>query len=378
MSVPWRCVLQNIESPYQSTCVPHIIPELRPFSIAGCIGIWLKEDDDFPLELFPGHNSIKALITSAVEIDEHLAADLQLHQIPKKQTLPDLASRYFPDTVYIPYISNQLVIELPELSVDAHYNLVERLPGTISKCDPVFKHHNGPLTTTELERSKQRQPKYLDGIFDDVKYIQERGSFFPGTMLSSKAEEIGRKLGDPACFAVAQGALENGINVGYVVDRIGTTSIGLCKLLPDMAFKNQFLEIDGRAKTLLHSDDVRFGDMFQVDSFVVGLQQLGCPGIRKEDLPGSGVHVAVVQGIHANSAPEIIGKTQIREGVCGSALVRAMAADTKRNVLGNGEIGGFMHWSDLRAKSMAGTLLCFCNALDELVDAGWNVMPVQS
>ena len=37
-----------------------------------------------------------------------------------------------------------------------------------------------------------------------------------------------------------------------------------------------------------------------------------------------------------------------------------------------------MHWSDLRAKSMAGTLLCFCNALDELVDAGWNVMPVQS
>ena len=251
--------------------------------------------------------------------------------------------------------------------------------------------------------------------------FKRRGSFFPGTMLSSNAgnsvsagilvrkgnqncltvafhcwseeyKHFAAKLGDSAYFQVTQGSLNDGTNVGYVAERVGATDIGLCKLLPDMSFENRFLEMDITAKKLLRSDDIKFGDLFQIDSFVVGLQQLECLGKRiraeggrekqligkQEYLPEPGVYGAVVQGIYATSAPEISGKPQIREGVCGSALVRATRANEKENVLSNGEIGGFMHWSDLRVKSQASTLLCFCDALDELVDAGWHVAPIES
>ena len=165
--------------------------------------------------------------------------------------------------------------------------------------------------------------------------------------------------------------MEVGTNIGHVAERIGTTDIGLCKLLPDITFENRFLELDVTAKMLLRSNDIKLGDVFQIDSFVTGLQQLECLGIRvrteggrekqligtRESLPQPGVYVAVVQGIYATSAPEVYGKPHIREGVCGSALVRARKVNGKEIVLSDGEIGGFMHWSDLRAKSLESTLL---------------------
>lgn len=389
-------------------------PETRPFTIAGCIGVWLEEGDNFPLELFPGNFSGQVL-ASTIEIDEYLASDLKPYRIPKKQTLLALASQHFPNASHISYISNRLVVELPKQSVDDYRNCLEHLPGTISNCSLRLAYHNGPQATTELKRSKQSKPKYLDGVYDDVDYVQERGSFFPGTMLSSSEEnsisagilvrngtqerltvafhcwseeyiQSADKLGDSAHFKVTQGSLNVGTNVGYVAERVGTTDIGLCKLLPDTMFENRFLELDAKAKTLLRSDDIKFGDVFHV----AGLQQLECLGIRvraeggrekqligsRESLPQPGMYVAVVQGIYATSAPEIYGKPQIRDGVCGSALVRALKANGSENVLSDGGIGGFMHWSDLRAKSMEGTLLCFCDAVDELIDAGWSVNPI--
>ena len=393
-------------------------PDSRPFTIAGCIGVWLEEGDNFPLELFPGNLSGQVL-ASTIQIDEHLASDLKPYRIPKKQTLMALVSQYFPNATHISYISDRLVVELPKQSVDDYYNSLEHLPVAISNCNLRLAYHNGPQATVQLKRSKQPNPKYLNGVYDDVDYVQERGSFFPGTMLSSSEEscisagtlvskgnqncltvafhcwseeyiQSADKLGDSAYFKVTQGSLNVGTNVGYVAERVGTTDIGLCKLLPGITFENRFLELDVTAKTLLRSDDIKFGDVFQIDSFVAGLQQLECLGIRvraegerekqligrKESLPQPGVYVAAVQGIYATSAPEIYGKPQIREGVCGSALVRALKANGKENVLGDGEIGGFMHWSDLRAKSLESTLLCFCDALDELIDAGWNMSPI--
>lgn len=266
---------------------------------------------------------------------------------------------------------------------------------------------------------KQPKPNYLDGVYDDVDYVQERGSFFPGTMLSSSEEnyisagilvskgnqncltvafhywseesiQSADELGDSAYFKVTQGSLNVGTNVGYITKRVRTTDIGLCKLLPDITFKNRFLELDVTAKTLLRPDDIKFGDVFQINSFVAGLQQLECLSIRvraeggrekqlirtRESLPQPGVYAPVVQGIYATSAPEIYRKPQIREGVCGSALVRALKANGNENVLSNREIGGFMHCSDLRAESLESTPLYFCDALDELIDASWNMTPI--
>lgn len=93
-----------------------------------------------------------------------------------------------------------------------------------------------------------------------------------------------------------------------------------------------------------------------------------------EILPEPGAYVAHVQGIYASSAPEICDKSLIRDGVCGSVLVRAFKADEKEDISSKGEIGGFMYWWDPRSKSsLAGEVLCFCDALDGLLDAGWSV-----
>ena len=159
-------------------------PDSRPFMIAGCIGVWLEEGDDSPLELFPGNLS-GLLPGSTIEIDEYLVSDLKPYRIPKKQTLLALASQHFPNATHISYISNQLVVELPKQSVDDYSKSLDHLSVTISSCNLRLAYHNGPQTTSELKRSKQPNPKYLDGIYDDVDYVEERGSFFPGTMLSS-------------------------------------------------------------------------------------------------------------------------------------------------------------------------------------------------
>ena len=74
-------------------------PDSRPFIIAECIGVWLQEGDDLPLELFLG--DLSGVLRSTIEIDEHLASDLKQYRIPKKQTLLDLASKYFPNDTHI-------------------------------------------------------------------------------------------------------------------------------------------------------------------------------------------------------------------------------------------------------------------------------------
>ena len=124
---------------------------------------------------------------------------------------------------------------------------------------------------------------------------------------------------------------------------MGITDTGLCKLSRDIQFQNKCLEIDATAKSLLPSDEVEFGDIFQIDSVITGIQQLGSlgvrvmiPGVREkdligklEDLPGPSTYVTMVQGVYAMSAPEISAKPRIREGVCGSALVRTRRADNE-------------------------------------------------
>lgn len=262
-----------------------------------------------------------------------------------------MTSQYFPNVTHISYISNRLVVELPEQSINDYYNSLEHLPRRLSNCNLELAYHNGPQATTGLKRSKQSKPKYLDGVYEDVDYVQGRCSFFSGTMLSSSEENCisagilgskgnqncltvafrcwseeykpsADKLGDSAYFKIMQGSLNVGANVGNVAERVGTSNIGLYKLLPDITFENRFLEFDVTAKTLLRSDDIKFGDAFQIDSFVAGLQQIECLGIRaraeggrgkqlngkKEGLPQPEVYVASVQGICATSAPKIYGE----------------------------------------------------------------------
>jgi hypothetical protein len=168
-----------------------------------------------------------------------------------------------------------------------------------------------------------------------------------------------------------------------VAERVGETDIGLAKLDDGIVFSNRFLDIDTSAKTLLLLEDISQGDMVLIDSFVNGRQALRCVGTRvvtgkrsslkgkAKDLP-QGNFIQLYQGIWATNAPEIRGTTKIRAGVCGSAVVRSKASGATKS-LDRGEICGFMHWSDLQMKyAQNGELLCFADALDELINHGWK------
>jgi hypothetical protein len=75
--------------------------------------------------------------------------------------------------------------------------------------------------------------------------------------------------------------------VGYISSRFGNTDIGLATLNPGIEFRNNFLDLPGAPKTLLHSDDLRLKDVFMIDSFSTGRRSsFQCQGkrfIKEED-----------------------------------------------------------------------------------------------
>lgn len=182
------------------------------------------------------------------------------------------------------------------------------------------------------------------------------------------------------------------------MERVGQTAIGLVKLLPNIIFSNRFLGIEGSAKSLLPSGQIKQYNTFLIDSFVTGQQKLRFEGIRvrlppssrgkdfqlppktdpsKIPLPPPGTYVSVHQ-VYATSEPMIKGQPKIREGVCGSALVRSTTRLGAKlsSVVDKGEIAGFMHFSNLVRDTRPSNILCYCDSVDELIDDGWSVVQV--
>lgn len=245
------------------------------------------------------------------------------------------------------------------------------------------------------------------------------------------------KLGHEDC-TVKQGHWVEGTVVGTVMERIGTSDIGVAKV--DKQFSNRFLDLNGSASSLLHSDELRpLNESFWIDSFVTGPQQLASNGKRvyranrrgkdlfgdTSSLPSAGRYVELVQGIYATSSPEMNRQPEIREGVCGAAIIRArgrkngarkktptpgretpagqgpspqVSTPDKKTPSGKspgtpslagfatpldklipheettGEIAGFMHWSDIQSVYNGDRLLCFADVADGLIEDGWKVV----
>jgi hypothetical protein len=256
-----------------------------------------------------------------------------------------------------------------------------------------------------------------EGDEDDTDYIKSDGCFYPGAMLkadsgdqisagiavqkgtetrvtvafhcwNSEDEQSPENLGDPNYFKVTQGET----HIGHVAERISDTDIGLMKMKDGIAFNNRFLELDAVAGTLISTSQLSLNEEFVIDSFVTGRQRLRLQGIRlrgngglpelkgkPEDLPTPRNYLVFLQGIYATGAPEIHTLPRIRDGVCGSALVRIKAgkeAGTRQDVLHRGEVCGFMHWSNLQLKYGSGGLLCFADSVDNLIEEGWVVSKI--
>lgn len=243
-----------------------------------------------------------------------------------------------------------------------------------------------------MEETGQDKKELAAGGSDVVK---ETGSFGIETETGRSNEETGAKnLGfqekphnsvTNSLMPVFQGKNK----VGNVVSRVGLSDVGLAQVDDGVIFSNTFLDIEAKPRRLLASKDIRYRDRFLVASFATGVQSLLCLGVRKPtkgntdfkaftapDLSPS--YVSVRQAIFATNAAEIMGSPKIRDGICGSALVR-LSTGTNQDVLAQGEIGGFMVWPNIRdSNDDQGRLMCFCEATDQLIAEGWEVAQVNS
>ena len=293
--------------------------------------------------------------------------------------LSAIKANYFPEAVAISYIYNQVIIEL-RLTSDKKYKYQLKslpyqfaLPLDIIDTDDwiQLRYHNGPIHGEEFQRSRKPDPTNIDGPYDDTDYIQARGYFNPGCLISSKNDQLGTagillqkgnetrltvpihawaqqlktnvKLGDDS-FLAKQGEWSSGTPIGPVVTRIGESDIGLVKT--KRAFINRFLDIKGTARSLLASSQItKINEIFLIDSFITGRQRLLSVGVRvvdntensvdelvnKETIPEPGTYIQVIQGIYSVTAPEIKTEPQIRAGVCGAAVIRARQLDEAKN-----------------------------------------------
>ena len=254
-------------------------------------------------------------------------------------------NQHFPEALAISYINHRIVVEFKEINDEQHKKRLDSLPRAISKTEVALRYHNGPIHGQELKRLKEPNPTKFDGQYDDTDYVKTHGCFYPSAMLSSKnntlisagiqvqkQQKIGLtvaihcwdkqlesdvKLGHED-YTVKQGDWVDGTVVGMVMERIGSSDIGVAEV--DKPFSNRFLDLNGSASSLLHSNDLRtVNESFRIDSFVTGPQQLASnvrrvyrANKRGKDLfgdpsalPGPGIYVELVQGIYTTSAPEI-------------------------------------------------------------------------
>ena len=396
-----------------------ILPEAehRPFTVAGCVAVWLDDEEGIPAEIGLGDLADGDDMKLPDEIRRHLHP----YKIPPVAILMEIAN-FFPDA-FLTFLNTGLIVELPEQDPEAYYEALQTLPGGIAECGITLGYNNGSLPSTALMRIKKLKPQTLNGQADDTNYIETQGCFYPGSMLSSTAgssisagvlvhngekrrltvafhcweeehKKTPDKLGNPNYFKVIQGPSESGTTIGYIDERYNSSDIGLVHLAPDRDFQNRFLDITADAKSLLKADEIDYADEFMIDSFSTGKQKLKCLGRRvrpagdskrerefdvpkgsKSLLQPPGKYVALVQGIYATSTPVMKSGPMIREGVCGSAIVRSRHVG-KEAVLEEGQVGGFMQFSDLKSKTFGGELLCYCEALDNMIDDGWKVVPI--
>ncbi|KAK2787197.1 hypothetical protein FQN53_005621 [Emmonsiellopsis sp. PD_33] len=380
-------------------------PTDRPFTVSGCIAIWLSMEEPVP-PLTPSPSG--GDIDSDVEVEERLVNEFALFKMPKPETLFALL-QYFTGAVAISLIFHTIVVEFDEADEDTWGERIESLPFGFKNIPHTLSYSNGTLANAEFKRLKAPSPRILkDIVVDDSDYVSTTSSFNPGAMLCSdqddavsagvmvekdskcrltvamhcwdkELKENPEKLGDPDSFTVRQGDTK----VGYVSERIGSTDIGLAKLHDDISFDNRFLDIDTAGKVLVPSSQVNIGDEFLIDSFVTGHQRLVSAGVRvlgkqREQDPSEGKHAVIHQGIYATNDPKALSSPKLRSGICGSAIVRLKRARQQSKCLEDGEVCGFVHYADLAMMkhSPEARYYCLGDPVDSLINDGWKCVSV--
>ena len=158
----------------------------RPFLIAGLVAVWLGIDSPMPSNL-----QIEDLGNGdSYKINADLTADLRPFRKPRAETLDKVGEALFPNAEHIMFLTNTLIIELPEVGVKDHFARISKLPPFFDNSDLSIRYLNGPMILAPHSRLKTPKPQVHDADFDDTDYIKKLGAFYPGSMVRSKERNM--------------------------------------------------------------------------------------------------------------------------------------------------------------------------------------------
>ncbi|KAK4161146.1 hypothetical protein QBC43DRAFT_218323 [Cladorrhinum sp. PSN259] len=363
---------------------------------------------------------------------------------PTASQLAELAGEFFSDCEALSFYDGTLIVELPLSTNEEFERKLMHLPSEYNGFPFLVEWHNGPLFANELRKrvitpnpSGYITKKDNQGITSkelkrqhNTDYLALENKIYPRVILTSltdkgeadshvsagiivrKGEEVrltgsfhnwqdqyNKKpnlLGKDTPEAIAwYGATQGtpGTPIGYVRERIGLTDIVLIKMDGGIDFNNNFMEFEATAKKILPSVDIKRNDLFFMDGFTRGKQQLLARGRRVTfktkviQMPdGSNrpqkfqpqKHLDFEQGIYASTTPTMVRSDQprLRARCCGSVLVRALKAGDRgprKQTLMVGEVAKIFHWADGGDPDNAGYYLCTADSFDDLAKEGWSV-----
>jgi hypothetical protein len=366
----------------------------RPFLVAGLIAVFTREEEPFPFGIdfigVPGEGE-------EYQLPEPIVTDLKEHHIPSLETLIYI-HKILPNAQYVSSYPTQILVECHQVPENEFGKLIQSAPSHFGEL--FVGYVNGELIKECHGRAKTPNPTFIDGEHDDTDYLRSEngGVLRPGVLLECKGilKDDGSREG--VCYTnsgikVAKdgdvrmtGALhgwdgsdDKTVYHGDKAIGVITASLGedIALIETSYPFNNRLLDYDVIPQKLVPSGDVEDGDTLILDSCYTGVQQLYATGRRtglqrrKGDGPRNDTsYIRINQGIYAMNSSIIRSPPQIREGACGTPLVR-VGNKRKKAKYDDGGVVGFWLWADI--KGYGTSLFAFAQTVDPLIEDGWAV-----
>ncbi|KAJ9259481.1 hypothetical protein DTO207G8_1044 [Paecilomyces variotii] len=262
------------------------------------------------------------------------------------------------------------------------------LPGRVGGQTTLYHHSETPFWKMERQ-GRERLIEPSDMTQDTTNYIRELHTLCPGVRVESgttsrysgyldttmattagillRSNKEGPRLtvsnhGFIDTDEVYHPSPRTGDCIGQVTERFEALDIALVKLFPSITFTNSEYFQANIPKRLLRSNEVPENTWCSLDGMASGLVFLKVHGRRFRVAPQPPGVVVPFVDFQAENIFRYVGPAggQIREGICGSAIV---VDDDK-----DGGVVGFFQLGE------HGSEWTTCPCLDDLIDRGWTVV----
>jgi hypothetical protein len=351
-----------------------------PVKVAGCYTTYVHSDKLYPWGSgFIGQRGRGDPVSVSGDIPQH-----RPYTIPSLETITSLASHLPLTATNISSFPRQLVVEMTSMPEDEFNTVLRILPHKfdtmlIGYCNGSYLRHKASQcvepTPRVLSKSVCDKTNYLKAEFGET-LRPGTAAYCPGTGVEGECwSNFGIAVFKDGVrrITVAHHTYDKSVDksvyhtpdcrVGVLTDCLGE-DIGLVDT--QVAFSNTLFDGQTVAKRLARGVELQFGDECIMDSFVTGKQILSAVGLRfglrsgREGPLPNRRYLVVDQGIHSIMAEVLPKQPYVRDGTCGTPLIKE-----------DGSVISFMCWNDV--PGYGASLYCFTQPVDPLIDAGWSI-----